>query len=189
MYRVSDKKIPLCLDCFSKYSQLHQRRIEENERMMNYLSDQVHASVGLSNFGARFPLRPAPVHVGEIRLNNINVNNSTVGTINTGTIGSIDQSISALIHTGDTKVAESVKVLSEAILNSHDLSKNHQKELIEILSLASREASVPKEERRGSVTVTLLERASQITSIASDVSEICAQHWPILLAMFSSAAG
>jgi hypothetical protein len=69
--------------------------MENHERRMNYLQDEIAAQVGMPPMGPRFPPRPKPVILGGVRMNNINVSNSVVGTINTGTIGLIDQSISA----------------------------------------------------------------------------------------------
>ena len=80
------------------------------------------ASLGLPPTGPRFPTRPRPVVVAGTKLHNINVNNSVVGTINTGSIGTVDQSISALVQSGEPEIAKAIKALSEAILQSHDIT-------------------------------------------------------------------
>jgi hypothetical protein len=100
MYKVGEQGIPLCLGCYFKYSQIQQREMENHERMLNYLSDQIGFVVGMPAIGPRFPPRPQPVVVQGAKLNNINVSNSVVGTINTGSIGMVDQSITALVQTG-----------------------------------------------------------------------------------------
>src|SRR5262245_56259644 len=100
MYQVAEQNIPLCLNCFSRFSQIHQQQIENSERMMNYLSDEMAASVGLLLTGPRFPPRPRPLVLEGTKLQNIHVNNSVVGTINTGSISNVDQSISALVQCG-----------------------------------------------------------------------------------------
>lgn len=82
MYQVGEQNIPLCLDCYFKFSQIQQQEIENNERMMNYLSDEITASVGLPPMGPKFPPRPLPVVVAGAKLHNIHVNNSVIGTIN-----------------------------------------------------------------------------------------------------------
>ncbi|OFA15428.1 hypothetical protein A4U49_12945 [Acidithiobacillus ferrivorans] len=87
MYQIGEQNIPLCLDCYFKFSQIQQQQLESSERMMNYLSDEMAASVGLPPMGPRFPPRPQPVVVAGAKLHNIHVNNSVVGTINTGSIG------------------------------------------------------------------------------------------------------
>lgn len=141
MYLVGDQNIPLCLDCYFKFAQIQQQQVENNERMINYVSDQMSIVAGLPPMGPHFPARPRPVIVAGTKLNNISVNNSVVGTINTGSIGSVDQSISALIQCGEPALADAIKGLSEAILQSGDLTRNQKNELIESLSVIAYSAA------------------------------------------------
>lgn len=189
MYRVGDSSIPLCLDCYFKFAQIQQQELENNERMINFASDQISAVVGLPPMGLRFPARPRPVIVAGTKLNNISVNNSVVGTINTGSIGSVDQSISALIQCGEPTLADAIKALSEAILQSGDLTRNQKNELVESLSVVAKEAATPIELRRNSAAISLLTRATQITALANDITDVCAKWWPVLVATFSVVAG
>lgn len=189
MYQVGEQSIPLCLNCYFKFSQIQQQELENHERHANYLLDQISASVGMPPIGPRFPVRPRPVHIGGVKLNNISVNNSVVGAINTGSIGSVDQSISALVQLGEPKASEAVKALSEAILQSGDLTQNQKNELIEILSLVAQEAATPVETRRNSVAIPLIEKATKITGLANDISDIGQKWWPIIHALFTSATG
>lgn len=189
MYRVGDQDIPLCLDCYFKFAQINQQQIENNERMTNYASDQISATVGLPAMGPRFSERPRPVFVQGTKLNNIHVNNSVVGTINTESIGTVDQSITALQRTGEPAAAEALKALSEAILQSADLTQIQRNQLVESLSAISREASSPKETRQNTVAVSLIERAAQITALANDIEDIGAKYWPVLLAVFGAVTG
>ena len=184
MYQVGDQKIPLCLDCYFKFSQINQQQIENNERMMNFAIDQIDAIVGFGPLGPRFTPRPKPVYISGVKMNNISVNNSVVGTINTGSIGTIDQSISALIDLGESESANAIKKLTEAILQSGDLTKNQSKELIEILSVLAKEAATPPETRKNSVANILLEKAIKISSVANDITDICQKWWPVLAAVF-----
>lgn len=187
MYQVGEQNIPLCLECFSKYSQIQQVEVENNERMINHALDQMDAVTGIRLNNGRFPPRPAPVVISGVKMHNINLSNSVVGTINTGTIGSVDQSISALIQTGEPDLANAVKELSEAILRSADLTLNQRNELIETLSFISAEAATPKDRRRGVVARTLLESAAKITGLANDLCEIGQRCWPLLYAAFPAA--
>lgn len=189
MYQVGDQNIPLCLDCYFKLSQIQQGDLENNERMLNYLSDEIAAQVGMPPMGPRFSPRPQPVHVGGIKLNNISVSNSVVGTINTGSIGSVDQSIPALVQLGEPALAEAIKSLSEAILQSADLTRDQRNELVEIMSVLAKEAATPKEARRSTVAQTLLDKAMKITSLANDITDVCQKWWPILVAAIGVATG
>jgi len=189
MYLVTEKEIPLCLSCYSQYSQNNQAEMAANERMINYLSDQMSFSVGLPPMGPRFPEPPQPIHISGVKLNNINVSNSVVGTINTGTIGAVDQTISALIQLGEPSLAEGIKSLTEAVIGSSDLSENQKNELIEILGAVASEAATPKEERKNLVVKTLLERGEQILSVANDITDVAQKWWPVLLGVFQSTQG
>lgn len=184
MYQIGEQKIPLCLDCYFKFSHIQQQEIENNERMLNYLSDQISASVGLPSLGPKFPPRPQPVVVAGAKLHNIHVNNSVVGTINTGSIGTVDQSISALVQSGEPALAQAIKALSEAILQSGDLTRNQKNELIESLSVISKEVVTPKDARQNTVALSLLEKAMNVTALANDITDVCQKWWPVLLAAF-----
>lgn len=189
MYQVGEQSIPLCLDCYFKFSQIQQQQTENNERIINYFSDQISASVGMPPMGPRFPQRPQPVVIAGAKLHNIHVNNSIVGTINTGSIGTVDQSISALIQSGEPVLADAIKALSEAILQSGDLTRNQKNELVESLSVISKEAATPKEARQNTVALSLLEKAMKVTTLANDITDVCQKWWPVVMTAFAAAAG
>jgi len=189
MYQVGQQNTPLCLDCYFKFSQIQQRKVENSERMVNYLSDQIASTVGMPPMGPRFPPRPQPVVVAGTKLNNILVSNSVVGTINTGSIGTVDQSISALVQVGTPELAEALKSLSEAVLQSNDLTRNQRNEVIEALSVIAKEAVTPPEMRQNTVAQSMLENAIKITSLANDIGDVCQKWWPVLVAAFGAATG
>ena len=189
MYQVGDQNIPLCLDCYYKVAMIQQQELENNERWINYLSDEVDGSVGLGQFGPRFPPRPKAVNISGVKMNNITVKDSVVGTINTGSVGSIDQSITALNQLGESNVAVAIKELTEAFLRSGDLTKNQQNELIETLSVLAKEAATPAQQRENSVAHTLLDRAIEISRVANDITEVCEKWWPVIVAVFGYAIG
>ena len=189
MYQVGEQNIPLCLDCYFKVSQIQHQQIENSERMMNYLGDEMSHIVGLPRMGPRFPPRPRPVVVAGTTLHNIHVSNSVVGTINTGSIGTVDQSITVLRQAGQPDLADAIKGLSEAILQSADLTRNQRNELIETLSVVSREAATPVDRRQNSVALSLLEKATKVTALAKDIADVCQKWWPVLIAAFKVVAG
>lgn len=189
MYQIGENNVPLCLDCYFKLTQIRQQEFENSERMINYLNDELSSIVGFPPDGHRFPPRPRPVVIAGTKLNNISVNNSVVGTINTGSIGTVDQSITALVQNGEQGLAEAVKGLSEAILQSGDLTRNQKNELVEILSVVAKESAAPKDARRNTVAISLLEKATKMTELASDITDVCQKWWPVLFAAFSIATG
>lgn len=189
MYLVGPEKIPLCLDCYFKVAQILQQQNENNERTLNYAAQQMEFIAGLPGVTPQFPPRPKAVYVQGAKLNNISVSNSVVGTINTGSLGTVDQSISALVQIGEPEMAGAVKGLSEAILTSADLTRNQQNELVEILGAIAKQAATPKAARENSVATTLIERAVKLTSLAGDIAETCNKYWPILVTAFNAVTG
>ena len=185
MWLVTEKQIPLCLDCYFKFSQIQQQELESNERIINYLSDQISFTAGLPPRGPRFPPRPQPTYLGGVALNNIHVKDSVVGAINTGTVGTIDVAITALKNIGETRIADAVTQVSEAILSSTVLDLSQKNEAAEILSLIAAEAASPPERRRASAIKPLLSRLRELVSVAADVSTIWQQWGPILIGFFS----
>lgn len=177
--------VTFCLDCYFKFAQIRQQEVENAERQINDCRDQIWAISGLPPRGPRFPPRPQPVIFQGNKLTNINVNHSVVGTINTGSIGTVDQSISAIIQLGEPELAEAIKSLSEAILGSNDLTQNQKNEIIESLSVISKEAASPKEVKQNTVALSLLEKVMKTTSIATDIVDICQKWWPVLLSAFN----
>lgn len=189
MYLVTEYEVPLCLHCYSKFSQVEQAKIELLEREMNYLNDQASFISGLPSIGPRFSPRPQPIQITGAKLNNINISNSVVGTINTGYLNSVDQAITALNSLGESSIAEAIKELTEATLKSNDLGKNQKNELIEILDVLASEAATPNEERKKIIVKSLLERGMQLTKLANDITDIGQKWWPILLTAFQNIAG
>ena len=112
MFKVGKEEVPLCLDCNLKLTQMSQMQLEANERMINFLSDQMDYSIGLPVSGPRFPPRKS-IHVGGINLNNIKVDNSTIGVLNTGNIESVDVSVTSLQQSGNSQLANAIKLIKE----------------------------------------------------------------------------
>jgi len=184
-----EHRVALCLACYSKVAAIKQQEFDNNARLMNFALEHMDAAIGFGPATPRFPIGLPSVIVEGMKLNNIHVTNSIVGTINTGSIGSIDQSISALRQFGEQDIAESLKVLSETVLRSQDLTREQVNSIVESLSVISREAASPPEKRQSSVALTLLEKAEKYTSMANDISGICSQHWPVLVSFFQVATG
>ena len=189
LWVVSDEcgtEIPLCLSCYAKYSSIIQNDIENNEREINYLTSSMESISGIPhNYFPRYPSRPIPITISGIKMNNIHVSNSVIGTINTGSIGTIDQTISALIQLGEVSIATAVKELTEAIINSSNLTPNQKNKLVETISFVSTEAATPKENRKTAIGVDLLDNGLKIIKVADDLFDVYQKYWPILVSVFS----
>lgn len=184
MYIFSDQKIPLCLHCYSIVVQIQQQQLESQERMLNYLSDEMAFATGIP-VGPRFPPRPRPIIAGRTTLNNISVRDSVVGSINTGTIGSVDVDISVMKKSGNADLSEAFTQLTDAIVNSDELNTDQKNEAIEILSFISHEAVTQKAKRRATTAKSLLSRFKDIISVTGGLTTLWQEWGQVILKLFN----
>lgn len=183
MFKVGTKEIPLCLDCNLKLTQLSTMQLESNERMINFLSDEMDYIVGLPTSGPRFPPRKS-IYVEGVNLNNIKINNSTIGVLNTGNIESVDVSVTSLQQSGDNQLAEAIKELTNAVVASTELQNDAKNQLIEIISVISAEATAPPERQRKGVVKVLTEQLKNILQISAQLTQIWSVCGPIIVEAF-----
>ncbi len=167
---------PLCLDCMHKVKQMEHMDLAAHMRQMNFLLGQMEATTGLHDLFPKYQIpEPPPIinQQGGITLNNISVEKSVVGSINTGNIGQIDVALSNIKNGGDNELANNIKEFTEAVLTSTELTIDIKNEIIEQLSFLSGQATVPKENQKGSI----------IKPILSTISKGI-QHIPSLLTLF-----
>lgn len=64
-----DGRVALCLDCTMKLQALQREQLDDNERMINYLADQLEMVAGIPGLAPRFPPRqhPIAIHTGDPR--------------------------------------------------------------------------------------------------------------------------
>jgi hypothetical protein len=184
MFLVENQKVPLCLDCYTKYAAVMQLQTENYERELNYLSDQIAHSVGMPPLGPRYPERRLPQIIGNLTLNNIKVSGGVVGSINTGSIGRLDVTITAIKGTGQSDLAEALTRLSEAVIASVDLAQLQRDEMVELLGALASEIATPPEQRRNSIGRTLLARLRELISGAADLTTIWQQWGPSIIGVF-----
>ena len=153
MFEISDEnaRIRFCLDRYIAYQNVIIQQNQMYERMINYFSDQIDYSIGLPPVGPRFPERSHIFHMGSSTFNNINVSNSQIGVLNTGAVRTIDSSLTVLKSHTDQDLASFVKILTERVISSDDLTNNQKNEILEFLGSLSQEAVMPTGERKPAV--------------------------------------
>jgi len=184
MYAVGEPAVPLCLDCWAKHNQVVEAQNAMHERMLNYLSDEMDAIAGLPPIGPRFPERKPPVVVGHATFHNINVKDSNVGVINSGYLHQVDTAVSVIGKQGDASLAFALKLLTETVVAHKSIQAADKKEIIELLSALSSEASQSKEQRRVSVARPLLTRLRELLSASADVATVAQPLIPYIAAAF-----
>lgn len=160
---------PLCLDCWIRYVDIHQRQVEALQRQMNYLHDEADAIVGLGRMGPRYPEPRRTVIVEGATLNNFSISNSQVGVINTGTVENIDATVSVLKSSGNDDLALALTELVQAVLSTDDLAAQSKNRAVELLNELGEQVVAPPEKRRTAVARAVL---SDVGTILSGVASL-----------------
>ena len=184
MFLVSDKDIPLCLDCNLKLVQTTTLQNEMLERQINYHSDLIDYTIGLPPSGPRFPVKKT-VNLGGVSLHNIKVDNSTVGVINTGNIETVDVAVSALHSEGKKEFAEALNQLATAVIKSTELQDAAKNQIIELLSLIAAEATAPKERQRKGAMKALIAQLKDFLSISATMTQLWEKWGPTIQIIFA----
>lgn len=152
-----------------------------------WVEQDINAIFGISNIPKSPIVNNRITRQGDLTLNNINVANSNVGMINIGRIQaeSINVAISELEKNNQDEIANALKLLTEAILNSNDINSKDREILLENISFISEEALKPKEYRKKSLIINALEKIGGFAFIAENIKNIWEFSHPILHNFFS----
>lgn len=119
-------------------------------------------------------------------MNNIKVDRSIVGSINTGNIKSLDVSLSNIKQSGNEELADSLKKIAEAIVNSKDLKPKQKDEAIEGINFISDQAQEPPESRKLSLLRTVITKQIPATiNLSASLMTIWTKAGPIIKSYFN----
>jgi hypothetical protein len=185
MYKldIQGQRILLCIDCQLKMEQIKARQNEESERMINYLSDQMASMVGMPPMGPRFPERKI-IHTEGTILNNINIRDSQIGVVNTGYVQTIDAAVTTIREHGNGPLSDALSSLTEAVVAEDQMEEERRKELLELLSTISAEASLPEAKRRKSLIRPLVAEIGQMLQGTAAALAIYDRVLPLLRSLF-----
>jgi hypothetical protein len=183
-FAYDDGKFSLCLDCSSKFEDMLSKRNADLERQVNFAADEMDEIMGMGRMGARYPARPQPTIVQGGTFNHIKVSDSTVGIINTGQLHQVETAISVIGRHGDKQLAETIKTLTQAIIADPGMDPASKKDAVEIMSVLSSEATVPKEQRKTSIAKPLIDRLRELLGDAANIATIAQAALPIIAAAF-----
>ena len=161
--------VPLCLDCYIRYVDVHQRQAEALQRQMNYLVDEVDVIVGLGPSGPRFPEPQRAVFVGGVTLNNFTISNSQVGVINTGTVENVDATVNVLRSGGNDDLALALTELVQAVLSTDELPPQSKNRAVELLNELGEQVVAAPEKRRSAVVMAVLADVGSILGGAASL--------------------
>jgi len=175
-----ENNVPLCIDCCAKVEYIHQLRLTRLVDLLNYNSAQIDSSLGFSISPKMNNFSPQPPS-GTLFLNNISIDRSTIGSINTGTIQNLDNTLTIFKDQNQVELADSIKKFTEAVIQSNEIAEEVRQEIIEGISYIADQITKSKQERKSTITKTLLERLPTILQTASGLITLWKQIEPLVI--------
>ncbi len=174
----------LCVDHYLKIQQANYLYSTQLAAMHNLLADQLDAGAGYLIRSSRIEL-PRPPFVGDtLTLNNINVSGSNIGTINTGTIRNLDASITVMENQGNPNLAQAIKMLTEAVLNSNEIIETAKNEIAQQLVILVAHATAKAEDRSLGLIKSILAGLKNAISVSASLITLWNEVEPLFRATF-----
>jgi hypothetical protein len=175
----------LCLDCYERLQQVEQAKLEQNFRFMNYLGELMDSSIGMPGFSPRIQL-PAPpvIRSGDMNFQNVTVNDSVVGAVNNGEIDKLDVAISKVRQGGNAKLAGLVQKMTQAIVDSQDLTPAQKAEALELLGFLGEQAAKPRAQRQRLLAKAAADGLERILGFSAALATIWSTVGPHLHILF-----
>lgn len=168
-------EIPLCVDCYYKVAQadfmeqqiLH-NQLSWNASNLNFIEQQLYIGHGGLLPLQQMMIPSPPTAPNYSSFQQIKVSESSVGVINAGTLYNLDTSIQVIQNRGDKELANAVKELTQAVIDSNDINNELKIEIAEQLEFLVTEALASKDKQRKGVARKIINNVSQsISTVAS----------------------
>ena len=164
----------LCVDCYHKVAnadfmegQILHNRLSWVASNLNLVAQDLYIGCG-----GLLPLKqmmiPQPPSAPMYSSQQIKVSESNIGVINTGTLFNLETGIKVIQNRGDKELANGVKELTQAVLDSSEINDELRREMAEQLEFLVTEALAGKDKQRKSLARNVISDISQsIATIAS----------------------
>jgi len=183
-------KTPLCLDCYHKvaYADFLEGQVEHNR--LSWLASNINLVqqdlyIGT---GGILPLKqmtiPQPPSAPRYSSQQIKISESNIGVINTGTLLSLETGIEFIHNHGDKELADAVKQLTEAVVNSTEINNELKSQTAEQLEFLVNEALAGKEKQRKNFARKVMSDISQSVGTIAGLLTIWNTVQPLLQAYF-----
>ncbi|MBA7479862.1 hypothetical protein ES707_15303 [subsurface metagenome] len=166
---VSYGEVNLCAEHYQMVQQADYQRFRMAAAMFNVMAAQFDAGTGWLVPHPRIEIPPAtPSIVGNLTFNNISVDRSTVGAINLERVRNLDISIDIMQSRGDTDLAAGIKELTQAIIDSKEVTESVKDEINGQLEFLVAQATANKQNRNiGLIKSALAGIRGSISVVAS----------------------
>ena len=180
----------LCVDCYHKVAhadfmegQILHNQLSWTASNLNLIELDLHAGAG-----GLLPLKqmiiPQPPNAPRYSSQQIKVSDSNIGVINAGTLVNLETGIQHIQNLGDKDLANAVKELTEAVLNTKEINDELKREIGEQLELLVTEALAGKDKQRKSLAKRVMSDISQSIASVAGLLTIWNSAQPLLQAYF-----
>ncbi|MDD5083107.1 MAG: hypothetical protein PHU08_07040 [Dehalococcoidales bacterium] len=174
--KVTDAQIPLCIDHYFTFIKAGYLQLVMAASNLNYINQRLWASSGglipLTQYNLPQPtfLQEAPT------FNTIKINHGTIGMLNTGTISNLQDvefTVELLNSQGQDEIAKAISELTQAVINSSDISRESKEEISQQLKFIAAQISAKPEARQtGLIKAILTGIRTNIATVAALVTII-----------------
>ncbi len=165
-------RMNLCVDCYFKLQQAIYLQWSMAASLYNLTNRLISNHTGGLMPPRPIAIPPPPSSGDTLTFNNINVDRSTIGTINTGFISNLDTSITLMQSSGEDKLADAVKELTQAIYDSKEVNDDLKNEIYEQLQFLIAQATAEPENRSIGVAKGILTGIRGAISVAAGLLAI-----------------
>jgi hypothetical protein len=134
----------------------------------NLIADQLDQGTGHLIRHSRIEI-PRPPFIGDnLTLHNINVSGSTISSINTGVIHNLDASITVMQSQNRPELADAIKELTCAIIETNEIKKDLKNEIAQQLEFLTAQVTAKQEDRSlGLVKSVIIGLENTLSTVAS----------------------
>jgi hypothetical protein len=158
---------PLCVEHYTMMIKATHSILSWQAANLNRLRGELEAEAGGFVKLPQIDIPQNPFMGGNLTLNNISINQSTIGALNTGTIANLDAGITIMNSQGEKGLAQSIKELTEAVINSNEINEQLKNEINEQLEfLVAQATSEPKNRSMGTIKSVLFGLQNSISTVA-----------------------
>lgn len=182
LFRIGDPGVPVCLDCYAKWSHIMNMQFLQNAAMMNQALDDMDMVTGFHTPGGRMPVQAlARAMQRSHTLNNFNISGSQIGVLNTGSIQRIDAAITLSQGSDAELIGSQIKALTEAVIGSDGLDSAQKNEVLDLTeTLAEEVVGKRKPATINAVMKAITEKVTNVAALVAAAEKLWQVIRPIL---------
>lgn len=178
--------VPLCLNCYEKFSRINQADLTLLAAYQNQLLDDMDELTGIPSY-ARYKI-PQPIIYKDNKMQNfIKVDKSIIGLINTGTLNSLNQSMNNINNNINPELASMLSIFTKAILESKEIEENNKNQILEELDFITEQISLPDKLRKKSLAKKTFNSLKETLHLSASLITIWQTIEPFINKIFSNS--